>query len=70
MLSKLKKFFGLNKLNYGAKEVQVAPAAKPVVKKSVPTVKKVAAEKKTVEKSAAPKAAAKKPGRPKKNTEA
>jgi hypothetical protein len=38
--------------------------------KSVPTVKKVAAEKKTVDKAAAPKAAAKKPGRPKKNTEA
>jgi hypothetical protein len=70
MLSKLKKFFGLNKLNYGAKEVQVAPAAKPAVKKSVPTVKKAVTEKKTVDKAAAPKAAAKKPGRPKKNTEA
>jgi len=65
MLSKLKKFFGL-----GAEEVQVAPAVKPVVKKSVPTVKKVAAEKGTVEKAVAPKPAAKKPGRPKKIVEA
>ena len=65
MLSKLKKFFGL-----GAKEVQVAPAAKPAVKKPAPTVKKVAAEKKTAEKAVTPKPAVKKPGRPKKNPEA
>ena len=65
MLSKLKKFFGL-----GAKEVQVAPAVKPVVKKSAPRLKKVAAEKGTVDEAVAPKPAAKKPGRPKKSTEA